>query len=310
MKKPGAMLAKPLEGKPQKGLVLEPKLDGIRLIVHKEAGEVSIYTRTFHEQTGKLPHLEAAFAKIPFDFTLDGEVAAIKAFTDIDGVSVPVVDFSATQSVMGSGAHKAVLNQKANGWLTFIAFDCLVDKGEDITKKPDVSRRQSATRLVEMLEEHTDHIMQAPRWTKWDDSYFSRIVAGGGEGVMLKDPLGTYHPGKRSSVWLKIKDIASADVVITGYKAGNNGFTGMVGAVLFGQYKNGKLVQRTANGEPCGVSGMDMRMRKEFTDNGDSYIGRVMEIKYFGRVGPEQSFRHPNFVCVRIDKNAEDCEWE
>jgi hypothetical protein len=50
--------------------------------------------------------------------------------------------------------------------------------------------------------------------------------------------------------------------------------------------------------------------RRWFSDHQNEAVGRVMEVKFFGRVGPERSFRHPNFVTLRDDKSAKDCEWD
>lgn len=308
---PAPQLAQPLKGQPKAGSVFEPKFDGHRMVVHKVGDELSIYSRTFKDQSGKLPHLEAAFRSIPFDFTLDGEVLAVDTFADVRGTTVPIPSFSGTQKVMGSGAARAAASTVK---LHYVAFDLLACQGKDLTDVPDVLRRGALDMVVDLLRLHTDHVLIAPRWTQVDDwqDLMAEVVAAGGEGLMVKNPLSAYYPGKRpTNAWFKAKDVDTADVVITGFKPGESGWTGMVGSVLFGQYKNGILVARTdGSGNPSSVSGFDMAQRREFTENGDAYIGKVMEIKYFGRVGPERSLRHPQFVRLRDDKEPQECEWD
>lgn len=306
MNKPSPMLAVPLKGEPKRGSVFEPKFDGIRVIVHKVGDDLQVYTRTFHNQLGKLPHLEEAFRAIDFDFTLDGEIISVDKTVDIMGQKVPVASFSGAQSVMGSGVTKAAASRDK---LTFVVFDCLGAQGKDLTDVPDILRRGAGELIVELLRAHSKYVMLSPRWRDLNkeeqDSLYGEIIAHGGEGLMIKNPLAIYQSGKRpAGVWQKRKSQETADVVIMGYKPGENGFTGLIGAVEFGQYKNGRLVARSR------CSGMDMAMRKEFTENGEAYVGKVMEIGYFSRVGPERSFRFPNFKAIRNDKLPKECVWE
>lgn len=297
-------LAKALDGTPNKGSVYEPKYDGIRVVVEKTGDQVQVYTRTLKSQAGKLPALEAAARKVDFDFTLDGEVVEITRTVKVQGQDVPVCEFIGALSALGSATDRAASKSKG---LMFIAFDCLSAQGKDLMDLPDVLRRGAGELLVDLLKTLGAPIMLTPRWTDVEpgdvDALMDAVVEAGGEGLMVKNRLSRYYPGKRSDAWLKMKAVATADVVIMGYKPGENGFTGLVGAVEFGQYKGGVLVARSR------CSGMDMAMRQEFTENGNAYIGQVMEIKYFGTVG-DGSFRHPNFLRLRPDKAPQDCEWE
>lgn len=284
--------------------VLEPKYDGLRMITRKEGLDLSLYTRTFHSQKGKLPHLEAAFQEFHGNFTLDGEVVSISDMVQFHGQNVPVASFVNTLSVMGSGISKAVIQQKRKP-LVYIVFDCLYD-GQDLRRQPDIMRRHAAERIVTILRKYTRHVILSPRWFPWEESWYDELVALGGEGVILKNGLASYpvtDTSKRTNNWIKVKATNTADVVVMGFKPGENGFKGLVGAIEFGQYQNGRLIHRGR------CSGFDMTTRRKLTDDPDAYKGRVMEIAYMGKVGPEQNFRHPQFKAFRIDKNIEDCVW-
>jgi ATP-dependent DNA ligase len=94
------------------------------------------------------------------------------------------------------------------------------------------------------------------------------------------------------------------DVVVTGYKPGENGFAGMVGAIEFGQYdSDGVLVGRGR------CSGMTLDERHAVTANQEEYLGRVFEVKYMGLFPahsgrPHGALRHPQFLRWRPDKDA------
>jgi ATP-dependent DNA ligase len=99
----------------------------------------------------------------------------------------------------------------------------------------------------------------------------------------------------------RLKPQTTIDAVIMGFKPGENGFSGLVGAVVFGQYdENGTLVERGR------CSGMDMRTRIDMTQNFESkWMGAVVEIAHMGvSIGEGESgrFRHPQFKRRRTDK--------
>src|SRR3954470_939267 len=318
------MLAKRLEGDPKPGWVYEPKLDGVRAVAHKENGVVSVYTRDLVEKTDKVPHLESAFAQIPYDFTLDGELIAVEKVVQVVGEQVPIGNFTIANAILGSGSSRAVTSQ-TNAKLAFVVFDCLAAHGRDLTGMPDILRRGVAQTVVDALQDVSTDIMLVPRWKEANgNGLFEEIVAAGGEGLMVKNPDAYYKvaaPGAKakrpSNTWYKMKATDTADVVVVcyfcaekkphtthGFKPGEGKYKGQIGALDFGQYKGGKLVARSR------CSGMTDAQRRKISDNQEAYLGRVMEVKFFGRTGPERSFRHPNYVRFRDDKKPEECVWE
>lgn len=265
------------------GLVMEPKLDGFRLLTHIDTA-VTPYTRTGKPQSGKLPHIEAALSALPPGTWLDGELVYF------DDKGFPI--WGEVQSCMGSNAGDPT------GKLTYVVFDILAFNGLDIRPLPLAERRLALEAVLENIED--DHIrvgLQVPA----THAYHDALLEQGMEGTIVKDPTKPYASGKRGHGWTKFKATDEMDAVIMGFKPGENSFTGMVGALIFGQYKNGVLTERGR------CSGMDMKMRKWFTDNQTAAKGTVISVAYMGIMG--ETLRHPQYKRPRPDKNAEECVW-
>jgi ATP-dependent DNA ligase len=128
------------------------------------------------------------------------------------------------------------------------------------------------------------------------------IWARGGEGVMLKSARGLYRPGKRSSDWLKIKTVETADGVILGYNPGEGKYSDTTGSIIIGQYglplAPGRLLPVT------NISGMTDEMRYSL---GPEHIGQVVEFAYQKKT--RDSYRHPRFKRFRPDKDSKECTW-
>lgn len=290
------------------GLVMEPKLDGFRLLVYRGPHGVDTFTRTGKSQKGKLPHLEAALSALPENTWLDGEICSL----DADGLP----EWGQVQSKMGSNAGDPT------GSLTYVVFDILTYDGLDVRPLPLAERRMAlkvVTRTVDRL------ILSAQRPAT--HAYHDALVEQGHEGTIVKDPTMPYASGKRGHGWTKFKANDEMDVVIMGYKPGENSFTGMVGAIIFGQYQDCPRCKGDATAfcadrarmsgacqsgkvlvERGRCSGMDMKMRQQITNDQPGHLGKVISLAYMG-IMPSGSPRHPQYKRFRTDKLATDCEW-
>lgn len=268
------------------GLVMEPKLDGFRLLTHRHANGVTFYTRTGKPQDSKLPHLTALLMALPEETWLDGELVSY------DAAGLP--EWGNVQSKMGSNAGDPT------GELTYVVFDALTYGGLDIRPLPLDDRRLALQTFLTPLG--TDSRLRISEQHAANHAYHDELVANGHEGTIVKDPTKPYASGKRGHGWTKFKANDEMDVVIMGYKAGENSFTGMVGAIEFGQFKDGVLVYRGR------CSGMDMKMRQQITNDQPGHMGKVISLAYMG-IMPSGSPRHPQYKRFRLDKLPTDCEW-
>jgi bifunctional non-homologous end joining protein LigD len=116
--------------------------------------------------------------------------------------------------------------------------------------------------------------------------------AQGLEGIIAKRLDCAYTPGRRSSGWVKVKNIRRTDAVIGGWLAGEGGRAGYLGALVIGYWQDGELR----------YSG---RVGTGFTQAELGRLGKLLEplaretSPFSGRQPPKLTrFVEPQLVCV------------
>lgn len=183
--------------------VVEWKLDGARLQIHKLDDEVRAFTRNLADVTDRLPEIVDAIGALPVRATiLDGEVIALRE----DGRPHP---FQVTQSRFGSSLN--VERLRADRPLSVFVFDCLHIDGEDLIDRPTGERfaaiAERAPQAMMIPRVMTDD--HGPAQTLLDDA-----LDHGHEGVMVKALDAPYEAGRRGAAWLKVKKANTLDLVI------------------------------------------------------------------------------------------------
>jgi DNA ligase-1 len=181
---------------------VEWKLDGIRIQIHRRAGEVRIYTRNLNEITHSLPGIVEAVLRLPVQLAvLDGEALWLSE----DGPAA----FQDTVSRIDSEAQP-------EGIATFL-FDVLHVDGEDLLDAP-LARR--VERLAALAPE-----LKIPGTLTTDTEEARRILddalGAGHEGVVVKDAASTYAAGRRGKAWRKVKPVRTYDLVVLGAEWGH-----------------------------------------------------------------------------------------
>lgn len=278
------------------------------------------------------------------DFVLDGELGYVDSIeTLVTGtgdsdkftyVGWPIFDYNATARMLGSDPAEAVRKDEAE-WvgnrrrIRFFVFDVLREPSVHITFiAPWGARRETLQQFMSARAGVATHTRMITCLSEWDEKVYEAYVLAGGEGVMLKNPNAGYTPTKRpANVWYKVKKFETMDVVIRPtndpmlnfsipYLEGQGKYEGQVGAILFGAYE-----EYSGEGppicEPPGLqwkylgkcSGMDDVTRRDMTDNWEEkYAGKVIEIRYFGKIGRDtDGLRHPQFIRMRPDKDPHEC---
>src|SRR5262249_28766366 len=65
--------------------------------------------------------------------------------------------------------------------------------------------------------------------------------ANGLEGIVAKRLDSIYTPGRRSSAWVKVKNVQEIDVVVGGWLEGEGNRGGRLGSLVIGVHKDGEL---------------------------------------------------------------------
>ncbi len=220
---------------------------------------------------------------------LDGEIMppAGAGFRDIAGImSADPVEAAATMERIGNPTYRV--------------FDMLYDDGADIRSLSMYERKKCALEFVYELRHPLISVVDSmlPR-----QDYYNKIVADGGEGVILKNICAPYG---ESGAWVKVKKFSTLDVVVTDFTRAKFGVTGkydgQIGAAVVSVYLQGQLC-------PVGrVSGMDDATRLDMTENPGRWLGVVIEVRAqeFGK----ERLRHPRYERRRDDADARTCTYE
>lgn len=214
------MLAKPAPSIPE-GRLYEPKWDGFRSIVFRDGDEVEIGSRNEKPMTRYFPEVvEAVRTHFPPRAVVDGEIVV---------ASGNALDFEALQQRIHPAASRVTLLSTQTP-ASFVAFDLLALGDDDLTARPFAERRALLEEAFAgvappvHLTPVTDDTGTARRW-------FEKFEGAGLDGLIAKDPAGTYQPDRR--VMTKVKHERTADCVVAGYRVHKSG-PDAVGSLLLG----------------------------------------------------------------------------
>ena len=269
-----------------------PKLDGIRCL--KIDG--NIVSRTFK------PIRNAELAAAVKDLLPDGS----------DGELIMGGTFQNTTSVVMS-ADKTIGNEKAY----FYWFDYVLDDN----KKTYLERIDDMKKFV---EEHPEILTASPvkiiplvpieiNTVEELMKYESKVLEQGFEGVMIRSATGPYKFGRstlKEGSLVKMKKFDDDEAIITGFnelqKNTNEKTKDEFGYAKRSSHKDGKIDQDTLGSlivvwretEFSIGSGFTAEQRKEFWDQRNNLIGKLVKFKYFA-TGMKEAPRFPIFLGFR-----------
>ena len=185
-------------------VVVQAKLDGIRLQVHRKGDEVRLYTRNLNEVTGRLSSVVELVRDFPGEsFVLDGELI---------GVSEEAPEmFQDTALTFSSGGESGRVALQVS------FFDVLHRDGVDLIDEPLTDR---LTHLGEIVGQHVvDGIQTAD--VDVGERFEQSVLDAGHEGVMVKAIDSPYAAGRRGKTWRKVKPVHTYDLVVLGAEWGH-----------------------------------------------------------------------------------------
>ena len=313
------MLASPVET-PQEAFTrmgadsvwTEEKYDGVRCQLHRLGSRIELFSRDLKETTGAFPELVGAAPRIGHDVLFDGEVLAHR-----DG---RVLRFFELQHRLGRKKVDEELRRDVP--VVLVIFDLLWLDGRTLLDEPLTTRRK----LLEGLGlEHPFLLarLEEATGTEHLDRIFKETRERGNEGLMVKDPLSPYTPGRRGLAWLKLKrPLATLDVVVTAVEWGHGKRRGVLSDYTFAvkDTRSGKLVNVGK-----AYSGLTDAEIAEFTKKflamtiEDQGFRRMVHpevvlevafdsIQHSGRHMSGYALRFPRIVRIRDDKPVDEID--
>ena len=273
---------KKLKGK----VFLEPKLDGVRVIVVCDVNKdtVTLYSRNGKELIN-FPRIQEQFDsmldQLPQSMVFDGEVMSD--------------DFQALMKEIhrkeGAQTDDAVLN----------LFDCL-----PLTEfKNGGYKLPLHTRKRELEQFKFGPNIKLVEWVQVDlDNDYDRFVDynklcvdKGYEGIMVKPIEGPYEC-KRSSLWLKVKPFIEVSLKVIDVEEGTGRNAGRLGALIVEGTDMDKFIRTNVG------SGLTDQDRDEYWKSKDKLIGQIVEVRADAitqnqDADGEWSLRFPRFLRFR-----------
>jgi ATP-dependent DNA ligase len=219
------MLSKAVPSIPEGAFIYEPKWDGFRSILFRDADEVEIGSRNERPMTRYFPEIvEAVKANLPDRCVIDGEIIVVVGDR---------LEFEVLQQRIHPAASRVRLLSKETP-ARFVAFDLLALNETDYTHLPFEQRRAALEEALAYAKPPI-HLTPATRDRDLAVQWFSQFEGAGLDGVVAKPLTGTYQPDKRTM--FKIKHERTADCVVAGYRVHKSG-PDSIGSLLLGLYKD------------------------------------------------------------------------
>lgn len=281
--------------------VFEIKWDGYRAVTERKGKNLKFYSRNGLEFHELYPELVPELMKIKKDCVLDGEIVVLNEEGKPSFQKLQQFDDNRDLPIL------------------YYVFDCLSYDGKDLTDLPLTERKKYAQKAIPKSNAiiYSDHIEGE------GEKFFNEIIKLDGlEGMMAKRADSTYEEGRRSRSWLKIKLVNTQEAIIAGYTAPRESRK-YFGALILGVYDGRKLRYIGHSG-----TGFTDKMLKELhaqlqplvTDETpfDEKVPVNAKVTWvepelvcnvkFSELTDEGIMRHPVFMGLRIDKEAEEVD--
>jgi DNA ligase-1 len=193
---------------------IEFKYDGMRTLIHKDGDKIWLFTRRLENVTKQFPDLaELCRNNIKVKKAIiEGETIGIK-----NGKAVPFQELSKRIH------RKYDIDKMAEEIpIQINLFDCLLVNEEQLLDKPFSLRRKKLEEIVSVVKDKFQLAEQIrTKDLKKAEEFYHKALNSGQEGVMVKNLLAPYQPGKRVGYMYKVKpEKESLDLVIIGAEWG------------------------------------------------------------------------------------------
>ncbi|WP_405099924.1 ATP-dependent DNA ligase [Micromonospora sp. NBC_01412] len=218
--------------------VVDVKLDGIRIQVHRAGSDIAVFTRSLDEITARVPEVVAAVRALPArELVLDGEAIGL----DATGRPLPFQQTSSRAArrttptsagpVPVAPAVLAAAGTTGEAVLTPYFFDLLHLDGEDLVDRPGRERWAALAGAVDptLLVGRVEVDGPEPA-----GAAFAAAVDAGQEGVVVKSLDAPYDAGRRGAAWVKVKPRHTLDLVVLAVEWGSGRRSGWLSNLHLG----------------------------------------------------------------------------
>jgi DNA ligase 1 len=278
--------------------LIEVKLDGVRVItIVRTDGRVDMFSRNGKE-LANFPHVTEQISAVvkktppPYDLVLDGEIMS-SSFQDLMTQVHRKSDVKANDAILnlfdmcpledfelGSwDKSQTVRSQMVQAW---------VEKNH--TDMPNVTCLAN-----ELVDLDTDEGQL--RYKEIN----AQAVAGGYEGIMIKDPDAGYEC-KRSVAWLKLKPFIEVSLTVVAVEEGTGRNVGKLGALVCEGEDDGKRIFVNVG------SGFTDSNRDDYWISREEVLGKIVEVRADAITQNQDgsySLRFPRFLRFRGFKDGE-----
>lgn len=224
----------------------ELKLDGVRILAHKERDLVRLLYRTGNAATSSFPEVARSISALcPERVILDGEIVTF------DERGRP--NFARLLPRVLSKRPRDVEKAMREVPVVFLCFDILAIGDRDLRSLPLTERKallktlltgEGRVRVLDHIEGH-------------GDALFALCEREDLEGIVAKRSKSTYQVGpRRSPDWIKVKRSSDSEFVVLGW-AKTKGLESL-GSLAIGSYREDQLIYRGRVG-----SGLDSKSARE-----------------------------------------------
>lgn len=282
--------------------IFEVKWDGYRAIAEIEAKGNKLYSRNGLTFDKAYPKIFDALKHIKNSAVIDGEIVVFDE--------------------QGKPNFQKLQNYRSNDKYTiqFYAFDILYLDGKNITNLPAIERKE----ILKKILPKSDTILYCDHVDTEGKALFREMKKLKLEGMIAKRKNSKYYIGKRTSDWLKIKNVQTQEAIIVGFTA-PKGSRSAFGSLILGVKKRGKLISIGNVGTGFtdkSLKELHTKLKKlvRKTSPLDVPIKQTPDITWvdpelvcnikYTEITDDGSVRHPVFQGLRVDKAPDDVKLE
>ena len=246
---------------------IEVKLDGVRVItIVYPNGTVNLFSRN-GKQLDNFPAVAEQIGKVAHTFTepmvLDGEIMS-SSFQDLMKQVHRKSDVQSDDAILNLFDILPLANFEQGGW----------DKGQEerseLVYKWHKANKDVLPNVTVVGHELVD-LATAAGQKRFKDINASAI-AGGYEGIMIKDPQAPYEC-KRSTAWLKLKPFIEVSLEVTQLEEGTGKNVGRLGALVCSGQDDGKDITVNVG------SGFSDDLRDSIWSDSRAVVGQIVEVR-------------------------------